>query len=166
MHRGGVAAHKGATLMKHDVGATSSGIVGSLSLHRVKKPGRARRTVRGRKNPKGIVDVYRTKGGRAVDFYRTKGGRVGVDICAPGPLAAEMLAVMLTPDVAGEATRRGIPIRQKHLDEFVYSPPRDLLFSQLDPGGMALLAAGEVSSPVLTIIRVLAERAGVPVRFD
>jgi hypothetical protein len=77
-----------------------------------------------------------------------------------------MLAVMLTPDVAGEATRRGIPIRQKHLDEFVYSPPRDLLFSQLDPGGMALLAAGEVSSPVLTIIRVLAERAGVPVRFD
>ena len=155
MHRGGVAAHKGATLMKHDVGATSSGIVGSLSLHRVKKPGRARRTVRGRKNPKGIVDVY-----------RTKGGRVGVDICAPGPLAAEMLAVMLTPDVAGEATRRNIPIRQKHLDEFVYAPPRDLLFAQFNTGGMALLAAGEVSSPVFAIIRVLAERAGVPVRFD
>jgi len=146
--------------MKHDVGATSSGTVGSPSrLHRAKKTGCARHTARRqkkKKESKGIVDFYRTKGGR----------RVGVDICAPGPLAAEMLAVMLTPDVAGEATRRGIPIRQKHLDEFVYSPPRDLLFSQLDPGGMALLAAGEVSSPVLTIIRVLAERAGVPVRFD
>ena len=52
-------------------------------LHRVEKTGRVHRAAGPKKNPKGTVD-----------FYTAKGGRVGIDMCVPGLLASEILAVM------------------------------------------------------------------------